>query len=165
MSSNMILVIVIAVLVLALLFWLLVGARRTRVEFTPPAEDTPAKRNQALIDAPPATVTAAATVPLADVGVVAPPIPVPVADPVAPSDDADDLTRLKGVGPKLADQLRTLGVASFSQIAAWTDADIDRIDAQLGRFQGRIRKDDWRTQARYLAAGDTAGYQAKFGNL
>jgi len=44
-------------------------------------------------------------------------------------------------------------------------ADIDRIDAELGRFQGRIRRDDWREQARLLSAGDTAGYAAKFGNL
>ena len=46
-----------------------------------------------------------------------------------------------------------------------SEADIDQIDAQLGRFQGRIRRDDWPAQARLLAAGDTAGYEAKFGKL
>ncbi len=78
---------------------------------------------------------------------------------------SDDLTRIKGVGPKVAEQLHALGVTSFGQIAAWDEADIDRIDGQLGRFQGRIRRDDWRTQAQLLAGGDTAGYEAKFGKL
>ncbi len=53
----------------------------------------------------------------------------------------------------------------FAQIAAWDDREIDRIDAQLGRFQGRIRRDNWRDQARMLAAGDTAAYEARFGKL
>ena len=72
---------------------------------------------------------------------------------------------IKGLGPKLAEQLHALGVTSFAQIAAWDDAEIDRVDAQLGRFQGRIRRDDWPAQARFLAAGDLAGYEGKFGKL
>ena len=56
-------------------------------------------------------------------------------------------------------------MTSFAQIAAWDDAEIDRVDAQLGRFQGRIRRDDWPAQARFLAAGDLAGYEGKFGKL
>lgn len=90
-----------------------------------------------------------------------------IAPVVAPASDGrhDELTRLKGVGPKLAAQLQELGVTRFDQIAAWDDATIDRIDAQLGRFQGRIRRDDWVTQARLLSNGDEAGYEAKFGRL
>ena len=65
----------------------------------------------------------------------------------------------------VAEQLHALGVTSFAQIAAWDDAEIDRVDAQLGRFQGRIRRDDWPAQARFLAAGDLAGYEGKFGKL
>lgn len=155
MSNNVILMIVIAVLVAGLLAWLLLGARRARVEFKP-GDNAPAQRNQALIDAPPAAVPPPV---LAETGVVVPPVPL------APVADGDDLTRIKGVGPKLADQLRAMGVTSFAQVAAWDDAKIDRVDAQLGRFQGRIRRDDWPAQARFLAAGDTAGYEAKFGRL
>mgnify|MGYP000491964002 CR=1 FL=1 len=36
--------------------------------------------------------------------------------------------------------------ASFAQIAAWSEADIDRIDAQLGTFAGRIRRDNRRNE-------------------
>ena len=77
----------------------------------------------------------------------------------------DDLTRMKGLGPKLRDRLAELGVTRFDQIAGWDDADIDRVDAELGAFAGRIRRDDWVEQARFLAAGDRAGYEARFGAL
>ena len=79
--------------------------------------------------------------------------------------EADDLTRIKGVGPKLAAMLAEHGVTRFEQIAGWDDADVDRIDAQLGRFQGRIRRDDWRRQAQLLSAGDNAAYESEFGRL
>ncbi len=169
LQENWLLVIA-AVLALALVaWWLIVASRRTRVELERKDEgEVPARRNQALIDAAPAATVDAEIPPptpqaLAGVGeaVAAAAAPVPVDLP----DDADDLTLIKGLGPKLAEQLRGLGVTRFAQIAAWDDAEIDRIDAQLGRFQGRIRRDDWPGQARFLAAGDTAGYEAKFGKL
>lgn len=79
--------------------------------------------------------------------------------------EGDDLLRMKGLGPKLGDRLAELGVTRFDQIASWDEADIDRIDEQLGTFRGRIRRDKWLQQARFLAAGDTEGYQAAFGAL
>lgn len=170
------LLILLAMVVAALIAWYVFhAARRTRV--TGERRDVldegaaPAARNQALIDAP---------------ATAAPQVPIPPATPAGlagvgeaveaaaerqqvrateASAGADDLTRLKGVGPKLAAQLAALGVTAFSQIAAWDDGDIDRIDAQLGRFQGRIRRDGWVEQAQLLAAGDDAGYAARFGNI
>ena len=171
MNANIVLLIVIAVLVIALLFWLYAASRRTRVEGEPPAEAAPARRNQALIDAPPVAAMPTAPPPVSAPTVAPAPVGAP-ASPAAPAAAAsppagqhDDLTRLKGVGPKLAEQLNALGVFRFAQVAAWDEADIDRIDAQLGRFQGRIRRDDWREQARLLAAGNTAAYEARFGKL
>jgi predicted flap endonuclease-1-like 5' DNA nuclease len=160
-------------LVLALLvglfvaWWVFVASRRTRVEITRTDEDgAPAKRNQALIDAPPAASFAEMPPPAPD-GLAGVAEAVQVAADLVPIVAAagDDLTRIKGLGPKLVDQLRALGVTSFAQIAAWDEAEIDRVDAQLGRFQGRIRRDDWPAQARLLAAEDTAAYEAKFGKL
>jgi len=87
--------------------------------------------------------------------------PKPEPAPAAP----DRLIQLKGVGPKLVMLLASLGVTRFAEIAAWTDADVERIDAQLGTFKGRIVRDQWIEQARYLAAGDVAGFEAKFGKL
>jgi predicted flap endonuclease-1-like 5' DNA nuclease len=160
----------VAALLIGLLvaWWVFVASRRTRVEIARGDEDAPAKRNQALIDAPPAAAFPEIPPPtpegMAGVGEA-----VQVAADLVPlmprPSEGDDLTRIKGLGPRLADQLHALGVTSFAQIAAWDEAEVDRIDAQLGRFQGRIRRDDWRAQAQLLAAGDTAGYEAKFGRL
>jgi predicted flap endonuclease-1-like 5' DNA nuclease len=95
------------------------------------------------------------------------PEPEALAQPIhaVPAGPADELTRMKGVGPKVAAMLNGLGVTRYDQIAAWTDADVARIDAQLGTFKGRVTRDQWVEQARLLAAGDTAGFEAKFGKL
>lgn len=90
---------------------------------------------------------------------------VPNAGTVPDAAEPDDLTRIKGVGPKLSARLNELGIRRYDQIAAWTDEDIARIDPQLGAFQGRIVRDNWVDQCRYLAAGDVAGYEAKYGKL
>ncbi len=89
----------------------------------------------------------------------------PVAADAAPAAAAEELAQIKGVGPKLRAQLAAMGITSIAQIAAWTEADIDRIDAQLGRFSGRIRRDNWVEQARLLLSGDRAAYEAKFGKV
>lgn len=84
----------------------------------------------------------------------------------APAREApDDLLQLKGVGPKLNTLLIELGVTRFAQIAAWTDTDLATIDAKLGAFKGRPVRDHWIDQAKYLAAGDIAGFEAKYGKL
>jgi predicted flap endonuclease-1-like 5' DNA nuclease len=90
------------------------------------------------------------------------PAPEPVATPAGP---ADPLTRLKGLGPKAEAALNGLGVTRYEQIAAWSDGDIARVDAQMGNFKGRIVRDRWVEQARLLAAGDIAGFEATFGKL
>ncbi len=140
----------IALLIGLIVAWFLLRTnRRTRV--TGASKDVldegaeRAQRNSALVDAPPAAKRD--------------------PDPVVKVSDGngDDLTRIKGVGPKLAATLESLGVTSFAQIAAWDDAEIDRIDAQLGRFEGRIRRDDWTGQARLLAEGKDAEFTGKYG--
>ncbi|RVT41916.1 hypothetical protein [Sphingobium algorifonticola] len=93
------------------------------------------------------------------------PAPEPAPAPAASTDGVDNLLQLKGVGPKLAALLTDLGVTRFAQIAAWTDADLAAIDAKLGNFKGRPVRDQWIDQAKYLAAGDVAGFEAKYGKL
>lgn len=79
--------------------------------------------------------------------------------------DPDDLRKIKGIGPKLNTLLGELGVARYDQIAAWTSQDIAEIDPYLGTFKGRIVRDNWVEQAGFLAKGDIAGFEAKFGKL
>ncbi len=89
--------------------------------------------------------------------------PEPASPPASDNADGDDLTRIKGLGPKLAAMLRDERITRFDQIAGWDDADIDRIDAKLGRFSGRIRRDQWVEQARLLQSGDQEAFDATFG--
>jgi predicted flap endonuclease-1-like 5' DNA nuclease len=62
----------------------------------------------------------------------------------------DDLTRLVGVGPKLAASLAELGVTQFSQIAAWTPDELASYD-QLLNLKGRADRDAWIAQAKRFA--------------
>ncbi len=151
----------------------------------------PAQRNQSLIDAPPAA--AEALLPMAGAGAMAgigeivavaaqdeveeaearrleaaaAPVPAvePAASPAPGAVGADDLLKLKGVGPKLVALLHSFGITSYAQIAAWSESDIDAMDAQMGAFAGRIRRDNWVEQAALLQSGDTGAYEAKFGKL
>lgn len=165
------------VLVLVIGLWLLRRAsRRTRQRsYRPDVLDegvAPAERNRALIDAPSAAALAASGPDIfAGAGEVAAiaaaeEIAEAAAIEVAQADGpADDLRRIKGVGPKLVTLLQSLGVTRFEQIAGWSDAELDRIDAQLGTFAGRPRRDAWVEQAKFLAAGDVSGFEAKFGKV
>ena len=78
---------------------------------------------------------------------------------------ADDFLLLKGVGPKLATQLHDLGFHRFEQLAHLTPTELDRIEAQLGAFRGRLTRDRIVEQADYLARNDIDGYEQRFGKL
>lgn len=179
--------IALGVVFLAVAIWMLMRAnRRTKViRDEGAAKDvldegaSPAARNQALIDAPAAVardvgqtsananseVIAAATASAdAEAGAAVAPTTAPPAAPAhAPTGEADDLKKIKGVGPKLVTMLKEQGITTYAQIAAWSDADVARIDETLGRFKGRIERDQWVEQAKLLAAGDEAGFTEKFG--
>ncbi|MXO64994.1 hypothetical protein [Altericroceibacterium endophyticum] len=225
-QANWILFLIALVIGIAVAWWIFAASRKTTIqsEDTPDTDlNKPARRNQALIDAPPAAsiaptakpgqsasvsaagggvesrsaakeetspdtapVTSAATPdplaaaetepsvaasatpasPAPEEAPASSPAPAPAAA-TAPTegDSGDVLTRIKGVGPKLEQQLQAMGITSFAQIAAWDDAEIDRVDAQLGRFQGRIRRDNWPEQARLLASDDKAAFESKFGKV
>jgi predicted flap endonuclease-1-like 5' DNA nuclease len=64
--------------------------------------------------------------------------------------EPDDLKLIVGVGPVLERMLHGLGVATFRQIAHWTERDIAEFDSKLPEFPGRIVRDQWVTQARAL---------------
>lgn len=133
-----------------------------------PARFKPVEPAPAPVAAPPPppapTPEPVAETPPAPEPVAAAPAPEPEPAP-APAATSDNLQLLKGVGPKMAALLNGLGVTGFQQIADWTDADVARIDPQLGAFQGRIARDAIVDQAGYLARRDKAGFEAKYGAL
>ncbi|MGE0232363.1 MAG: polyhydroxyalkanoate depolymerase [Flavobacteriaceae bacterium] len=79
--------------------------------------------------------------------------PATAAKPKASSSNgaglADDLTRIAGIGPKLAELLKSKGIEHFAQIAALDDEAVARLDSELN-FKGRITRDKWVAQARRL---------------
>ncbi len=77
----------------------------------------------------------------------------------------DNLERLKGVGPKLAAMLNQAGIIRFEQLARLSEAEVERIEAGLGAFRGRITRDRVVAQADYLARGDEDGFEQRFGKL
>ncbi len=63
---------------------------------------------------------------------------------------SDDLTQLKGVGGKMAEQLRELGISQFAQMAALELTDLDAPDHPLYNLRSRIERNGWIEQAKAL---------------
>lgn len=66
----------------------------------------------------------------------------------------DDLTRIRGIGPRYARQLQELGVHTFAAIAAWNADECAHFARQLKVNPGRVERDRWVDQARSLCEGD-----------
>lgn len=65
----------------------------------------------------------------------------------APKGSADDLTVLKGLGPKMARNLNAAGIYHLDQVAKWTDQNIAWIDENVTGVRGRAVKNGWVAQA------------------
>ncbi len=69
----------------------------------------------------------------------------------APRGAPDDFAKLQGVGPQIVKKLNDGGIFHYWQIAAMSDEDASRVDADL-KLGGRIARDGWVNQARSLLA-------------
>lgn len=67
-----------------------------------------------------------------------------------PKGPKDDLTAIKGVGPKLSDRLNDLGVTQYAQIGALTAKQAAELGDRIG-YKGRVERDGWVRQARALS--------------
>lgn len=76
-------------------------------------------------------------------------------------DSVDDLKRIRGIGPAMEQLLNSLGVYQISQVASWTDTDIDFFDQKLEHFRGRIRREGWVESARVLLDLPASGAQTE----
>lgn len=166
-GMALILALILGVVVGALVLWLLKSyfckedAPASVAEEAAPTPAAPTPSEPEVVEEP-----APAAEEVAPEPAPAPEAPVPAAEPAeeaapaatAQSDSpevlgaprggvADDLKKIKGVGPGLEKTLNELGIFHFDQIAAWTAADIEWVDARL-KFKGRITRDDWVSQAK-----------------
>ncbi len=69
----------------------------------------------------------------------------------APRGAPDDFAKLQGVGPQIVKKLNDGGIFHYWQIAAMSDEDTAKVDADL-KLGGRIARDGWVNQARSLLA-------------
>lgn len=67
----------------------------------------------------------------------------------------DNIKKINGIGPVFEKKLNSIGINKFEHIAAWTNADAERIDEQL-ELSGRPQREDWIAKAKILAAEKNA---------
>ena len=80
----------------------------------------------------------------------------------APRDgQADDLKKIKGIGPKLEKLCNSLGFYHFDQIAAWSEAEVAWVDQNLEGFKGRVARDEWVSQAKVLSEGGETEFSSR----
>jgi predicted flap endonuclease-1-like 5' DNA nuclease len=136
---------------------------------TPPPAAVPEPR-----EAPPAPPAPSVTsgVPLDDddSDVAPPPVPLAgdfagIAFPPHSTDHPDELTKLKGVGPKLETLLNEQGITRYEQLASLDGFELAALEGRLGNFKGRLTRDRVVEQARLLASGDTEAFEETFGKL
>ncbi len=118
-------------------------------------EAAPAKEEEtATATSAPAGDGEEVTVDAAETATVEPtPAPASVETPstdITPAPAADDLTRIRGIGPAIERKLHARGVTSFQQIADLSGDDLTALDDALD-FRGRIERDEWVAQAQKLA--------------
>ncbi len=65
--------------------------------------------------------------------------------------DVDELTLIRGIGPRVADALVARGVMTFAQLAAWTEKDMHHFDVEM-KLLGRSKRYDFLGQAKALAS-------------
>jgi predicted flap endonuclease-1-like 5' DNA nuclease len=156
-------------------WWAWANSRRAVAAYDAPPVPTPAPRVEAEPIAAPKLVTEPAAVPKAAVdtggsgvglGLVGAGAAALTAIGIpAAVGAADDLLKIKGIGPKLNGVLNGLGVHRFDQIANWTASDVDKVDDHLADFKGRIGQEEWIPQAKLLAAGNHSEWERIYGTV
>ncbi len=79
--------------------------------------------------------------------------------PATEAQGADDLTKIEGIGPKIAGLLQAAGITTFAQLS---NTEVSRLEAILNEAGSRYRLADpesWPEQSKLAAAGDWAALQ------
>ena len=71
--------------------------------------------------------------------------------------EADDLVKIEGIGPKVAEALKAAGIVTFAQLAESNADDIQKICTEAGLKM--MSPEGWIDQAKLAAAGDWKGFE------
>lgn len=74
---------------------------------------------------------------------------------------ADDLKEIEGIGPALEKLCNSLGFYHFDQIANWSDADVEWVDANMKTFKGRIVRDKWIAQCKIIVSEGLEAFRVR----
>ncbi len=82
------------------------------------------------------------------------PVAKPKAKKKAKADGADDLTKIEGIGPKIAELMRMAGVTTFAEMAAKSGDELNEVLREAGSRYNRHDASTWPQQAELAAKGD-----------
>jgi large subunit ribosomal protein L21 len=71
--------------------------------------------------------------------------------------EADDLVKIEGIGPKVAEALKAAGIVTFAQLAESSVEDIQKIMTEAGLKM--MSPEGWIEQAKLAAKGDWKGFE------
>lgn len=71
--------------------------------------------------------------------------------------EADDLVKIEGIGPKVAEALNAAGIVMFAQLAESSVEDIQKIMTEAGLKM--MNPEGWIEQAKLAAKGDWKGFE------
>lgn len=97
--------------------------------------------------------------------------PMPVAETVVEASTAaepaltaeqsdDDLTRLTGIGPKLAEAMKAAGICTYAQLTTMSVEDVSQALAGSNIRYNKASAESWAEQATLAAAGDWKALKA-----
>ena len=92
--------------------------------------------------------------------------PVVIPAPKAKKVSAQDLTKIEGIGPKLASVLQEAGIVTYAQLAKADEGQLEQIlEASDPRLLRLARPASWPEQAALAAAGEWEALEALQGEL
>ncbi len=74
-----------------------------------------------------------------------------ISEDSTPEVQADDLTKINGIGNKMAKKLEQEGIISFGQLANLSTEQIEHLSTNVKNFAERYHKKNWAEQAQELA--------------
>ena len=77
----------------------------------------------------------------------------------ASADEADDLTKVEGIGPKYAEALIAAGISTYADVAKASEEDFQKA-AEAAEMNMAASMATWAKQAQYLVDGDEEGLKA-----
>ena len=84
-----------------------------------------------------------------------------VAESVLTAEQSDDdLTRLTGIGPKLAEAMKAAGICTYAQLTTMSVEDVSQALAGSNIRYNKASAESWAEQATLAAAGDWKGLKA-----